>query len=135
MKKLLFLLPLSAMCCFIACKDDEGAETPEYHVHIESPTDASTYSVGDTLQIAIEFEDHEGGEISHVNVRIYDKSDTSVVVYNQPTEAHVDTPTPYVFEDNFILNVPGDADYILEAKTYDHDSHEGVETAEFHVNQ
>lgn len=122
-----------SILAFNACKDDDNATTePAYHVHIDSP-DTAAKTVGETLNIKVNFEDHNEGTVHHINVRIYEK-DSGVEIYNKPTEAHVHADKSYLFEDTFELTTAGH--WVLEAKVWGHD--DGVaevsESVEFHVN-
>ena len=133
MKKFLFLTLLTAVFAFNACKDDDTTtDEPDYHAHIESP-DTSDKLVGDMLHIHVNFEDHNGGTVHHINVRIYNK-DTNVEIYNKPTSAHVHAEGEYLFEDEIELTTAGH--WVLEAKVWGHDDGvaEVVESVEFHVN-
>ena len=107
----------------------------DYHAHIHSP-DSTNKHVGDTIHIHVEFEDHNGGTVHNVQVRIYNKADTSNVVYDAPVDGHVHSATAYEHHDNFILNVSAHTDWILEASVWSHDISDGVtkETVEFHVH-
>ncbi|MCB0680821.1 MAG: hypothetical protein KDC32_07775 [Saprospiraceae bacterium] len=137
MKKFLLFPLLFALVASIGCKNDDEDPTldPEYHAHIVSPnTDAKM--VGDEIHIQVDFEDHNGGTVHHINVRIYSKDD-GTEIYNQPTEAHVHaTEGFYTFEDDFTLNVDPHTDWILEAKVWGHEdgAHEVTESIEFHVH-
>lgn len=137
MNKLFLLVLLSGLFFFNACKDkDEDKDLePEYHINILSP-DSSEKIVGTDLQIKIEFEDHNGGTVHHVNVRVYNKT-TGAEIYNLPVSAHVHETSPYTYEDNLTLNVDPATHWVLEAKVWGHD--DGVaevsEKIEFHVKQ
>jgi hypothetical protein len=138
MKNLLFLnILFLAFFFFPACNgdDDSGEIIPEYHVHIHSPN-VDAKNVGDEIDIEVEFEEHNGGTVHHINVRVYNK-DTGEEIYNQPTQAHVHaTAGYYEFMDKLTLNVASNTHWVLEAKVWGHDDGvaEVVEKLEFHVN-
>ncbi|MCB0693943.1 MAG: hypothetical protein H6568_06655 [Lewinellaceae bacterium] len=140
MKSYIYLaLAMSAFVLNSGCKKDSTDPTHEYHAHIHSPnTDAK--HVDDVLDIEVEFEDHAGGTVHHIQVRIYNKS-TLVEVYRMPTDAHVHaTSGSYTFEDTFDLSVAngitGHSDWVLEAKVWGETDGEAeeIETVEFHVH-
>lgn len=122
-----------------ACKDDdEPTSIYEYHVHIHEPS-ATTFQLGDTLDIEVEFESHTGEPVHHINVRIYNKA-TDVEVYNLPVEPHIhDLSGAYTYADKFVLssaNGLSKGDWILEGKVWGHEDglEETTEKVEFHIN-
>lgn len=123
---------------FAACKKNDTHsmdDLPHYHAHILSP-DASDKHVGDTLHIEIEFEEHDGKTIHHINVRIFNKND-GTEIYNQPQQAHIhETSGYYKFTDDFVLDVDPHTDWVLEARVWGHEDGvaEVTETVEFHVH-
>ncbi len=137
MKKILFLGLLFGLFMFNACKDDDdsGTTEPDYHAHIHSPAAASSYELGDTLKIEVEYEDHNGGTIHHINVRVFNKT-TSTEIFNGPATAHVHEDNPYTFEHYHVLTGVEPGTYVLEAKVWGHDDGvaEVTESVEFTVN-
>lgn len=137
MNKLMLLLSISLLTVF-ACKEKEDhhmdGET-EYHAHIHAP-DATDKRVGDNLHIEVTFEDHAGGTVHHVEVKIFDKA-TNTVLYQKPDEAHVhETDGEYEFEDDFSLSgVTPNSTLVLEARVWGHNGTEGEvkERVEFRV--
>ena len=139
-----FLSVLALGLTFTSCNkddddDDHGHSDFEYHAHINSPNSDNKH-LGDTIDIQVNFEDHNGGTVHHINVRILNK-DTEEVIYSKPDVAHVhDESGAYLFEDKFVLSmdngVSAHTDWILEAKVWGHEAGEGEEisTIEFHVH-
>lgn len=114
---------LAALCIisFYACdNDDEDASIYEYHAHIHHP-DTTSRSIGDTLEIEIEFESHTGQPVHHINVRIFNKANLTEI-YNKPNDAYIDDSSgAYTFEDHIILskmNGLTEGDWVLEAKVW-----------------
>lgn len=133
MKKFFFMSLLASLFVFNACKDDDdSSDTPDYQIEIESPN-ANDKAVGDELDIHVHFSDKNGGEVHHVNVRIYEKT-SGTEIYNKPDEAHVHADGEYSFEDTLTLTTAGQ--YVLEAKVWGHDDgiSEVTESVEFKVN-
>lgn len=139
----LFGLLILGLFAFASCNSDDDDHDHEgefeYHAHIMKP-DAGMKMMGDTMHVHVEFEDHNGGTIHHINVRIYNK-DTEEVIYSKPETAHIhETSGTYEFHDDVILNTANGfvahGDYILEAKVWGHEAGEGenMETVEFHVH-
>ncbi len=136
MKNILyFSLLILAVALFAACEEKVVPETYDYHAHIKSPNAADKH-VGDTIHVHVEFEEHSGKAVHHVNVQIYNKADNTVI-YNQPTDAHVHAHSGvYDFHDDVILNVAGHTDWVLKATIWGEEAGEGEasETVEFHVH-
>lgn len=137
MKKFLFLGLLFGLFMFNACKDDDSDTTkePDYHAHIHSPAANSTYELGDTVNIEVDFEDHNGGTVHHINVRIFNKT-TGTEIYNQPSEAHVHSSMSYTFTGEKVLDSVTPGTYTLEAKVWGHDDgvSEASSSVDFTVN-
>jgi len=149
MKNFLFFLLAFGMFAFASCGDDEaddghmhGDEATDYHVHFITPAeDGSTEAMqGQTLAMEIEVEDHKGGTVHHVKVKITKKDDASVVLYEGPSDAHVhDESGAYVFKHDLILDandVEGHSDWNVEVKAWGHEAGEGEVTSSttFHVH-
>lgn len=147
MKNLLFLSFLATAFLFTACnKDDDGTEHEhtetefDYHAHIISPTDGSVVTMGEMMNVKVEFESHAGETVHHISVRIY-KKDDGIEIYNSGAD-HVHAETG---EYEFTLDMPlsetdgfaGHTDYELEAKVWGHESGEGeaIEVVGFHVHE
>lgn len=140
MKHYLLILSTLFTLSFYACDDDEDAASIyEYHAHIHHP-DTTSRTIGDTLEIEIEFESHNGQPVHHINVRIFNMTDLTEV-YNKPDDAHVDDSTgAYTFEDLFILssiNGLKAGDWVLEATVWgETDGQEETSTSvEFHLQE
>ena len=144
-EKLIF--PLILLCSFsfliTSCDDDENEPETidyDYHAHINSPS-TDDKNVGDTIHIHVDFESHAGETVHHINVKIYNKADSTQVVYNEPGDAHVHAEEgEYGYHDDFPLTadkgISAHSDWIMEAKVWGHEAGEGevVESIEFHVH-
>ena len=142
MKKLLLFALLAVMCVFnSSCKDHDDDHNDdaavEYHAHIMSP-DATDKNVGDDIHIHVNFEEPDGATIHHVNVKIYNKDDNSIVIFDEPSEAHVHADGTYEVHGDVTLDgdVLAHTDWVMEAKAWGHEAGEGevMETVEFHVH-
>lgn len=133
--KAYFSLLIIVLAFFAACTEEVVTETYAYHAHILSPN-ATDKHVGDTIHVHIDFEEHSGKTVHHVNVRIYNKADNTEI-YNQPDNAHVHEDSgAYAFHDDVILHVAPHTDWVLQAKVWGMEAGEGEtsETVEFHVH-
>jgi hypothetical protein len=136
MKKLLFLGLLFSVLMFNACKDDDEMTTgTEYHIHFMEPANNASLAVGDMLHVHIEFDEHNGGTVHHINVRAYNKT-TGTELFSTPAEAHVHGVSPYSFEYEYLLDGTAVGTYVIEAKVWGHDDGvaEVTESREFTVN-
>lgn len=144
MKKLWFLMFSLGMLVFVACdKDDDDHThddaTTDYEAHIHSP-DAEDKKVDDMIHLHVEFHEHDGGKVHHVNVKIYEKDNPDNVIYDAPSDAHVHADGTHEHHADFMLNadngVEGHTDWVIEAKVWGHEAgeHEKVATKEFHVH-
>ncbi len=143
MNKLLFstLLFFSFTFLIVSCDKDEEPETIEYdyHAHIMSPN-TDDKKVGDSIHIHVDFESRTGETVHHINVKIYNKMDSTQVIYNEPGDAHVHTEGEYGYHADLGLTanegVAGHTDWILEAKVWGHEAGAGevMESIEFHVH-
>ena len=136
MKKLtFFFLATFAFLAFQSCEDEEMHMDPDYHAHIMSPSDNAVLSVGEMVHVHVNFEDHHGGTVHHVNVRIYNEAD-GTEIYNEPGSAHVhETSGKYEHHDDITLDVDPNTKWVLEAKVWGHESgeHEAMESITFEV--
>lgn len=139
MNKLIYLMLLMIPVFMVSCDDDDNSNDDQnmteydYHAHIHSPNSENKH-VDDTIHIHVNFESHAGETIHHINVRIYNKMD-STVVYSKPDDAHIhDMDGDYEFHDDFILSeengITGHSNWVLEAKVWGHSEGEG-EVVEF----
>lgn len=136
MKKLFFLSLILGLFMFSACKDDdEMTHETEYHIHFMEPANNASLAVGDMLHLHIEFSEHNGGTVHHINVRAYNKA-TGAELFNTPAEAHVHGTSPYSFEYEYLLDGTATGTYVIEAKVWGHDDGvaEVMESREFTVN-
>jgi len=143
--KFLFI-GLTASLIFASCdKDDDdnhghsGQGDFEYHAHIMQP-DSSNKKIDDTMHIHVDFEDHKGGTVHHINISIT-KDNGGDVVYSQPDVAHVHEESGMLsFHDNVILSVANGfeqhTDYTLTAKVWGPEAgdDEEEEKVKFHVH-
>ena len=140
MKTLILPVFLFASLYLISCdKDDNPVVSYDYHAHIAQPS-SSDKNLGDVLPIEVEFESHSGEAVEHVNIRIFNKANPSLVVYDKPTDAHVPGGgADYTYQDQFTLSTANgvtSGDWILEAKVWGEEDgqDEVVERFEFHVH-
>jgi hypothetical protein len=142
MKQYFLFFAALGLMTFIACDKDEDpdpASIYEYHAHIHQPTNTAKM-MDDTLQINVEFESHTGEPVHHINVRIFNKVD-STEVYNKPDEPHVhDTSGSHTYTDEYVLSTangfsPGT--WVLEAMVWGHEDglEEVAEQVEFTIVQ
>ena len=130
---------------FSACSDDDDQKEEDtivfdYQAHIHSPnTDAK--HLNDSIHFHIEFESHKAETIHHINIKVYNKADNSIVIYNEPQTAHLhETDGAYEYHDDFVLSeangVTEHSDWILEAKVWGPEAgvEEEIKTIEFHVH-
>ncbi|HRG69251.1 MAG: hypothetical protein JNL65_03995 [Saprospiraceae bacterium] len=127
MKIFLTLIAFINLILF-ACSDDDNQLIYDYHAHIEQPA-ATSYQLGDSLKIQINFESHTGETVHHINVRITNKA-TGIEVYSKPTNEHVDDPSgSFEFTDHILLNATNgfsaNSSWVLEAKVWGHE--DGIE--------
>lgn len=138
----LFILGVFTLASCSKDDDDDGhnhGSNFEYHAHINKPT-SETKMLGDTMHIHVDFEDHNGNEVHHVNVRIYNE-DTKEEVYSKPDVAHVhEASGRYSFHDDLVLNNDNGFikhnNYIFVAKVWGHEAGEGLvqDSVRFHVH-
>lgn len=146
MKNLFYFLALVASVSFFAsCGDDEemhSDDDPQYSITIMSPS-TDDKNLNDDIHIHVNFESASDETVHHVNVRIINKDDNSIVAYDRSADnnMHVhETSGKYEWHHDFSLteanNVTAHSDWILEAKVWGHeaDQHELTETIEFHVH-
>lgn len=122
-------LLLFALFLANACKSDDTATPtgPDYGIHILSPDNTDKH-VGDVINIKVDFEDHNGGTVHHINLKIYNELDTANVIYNLPAEPHIhETSGFFEYNQMFVLDssiVQPNSDWILKASVWGHD--EGI---------
>ena len=140
MKTLLIPTLLLASFYLLSCdKDDDTVVSYDYHAHIAQPSSADKI-LGETLPIEVEFESHSGEAVEHVNIKIFNKTNPTLVVYDKPTDAHVPGgAADFTYSDQFVLsaaNGVASGDWILEARVWGEEDgqDEVVERVEFHVH-
>jgi len=137
MKNPLLYLILLVSLSWLACGKDDNPVSYDYHSHIMQPSSASKH-MGDVIFIQVEFESHTGEAVEHINIRLYNKDNLSVV-YNQPQNAHIaGGAADYEFQDQFILseaNGVSPGDWVLEATVWGADEGQDlvIETIEFSI--
>ena len=145
MKNLFFLFLVAVTPLFFVACDDEDDDVdghehmdvdPQYQAQILQPN-SDMKAVGETVHIHAEFESLAGEIIHHINVRIYEKGNESNEMYNAPDVKHVMSTEKVEHHADFELTEDMlHKDLILEAKVWGHeaDTHEVIETVEFHVH-
>lgn len=156
MNKLLILsLSILSILFFNACdKDDDNDTDYGYSARIMEPS-ADDKKVGDEVHLHVVFESSTGEPVHNVNVKVYNKADNSIVLYDGPEDAHVHaTEGNHEVHADIALteanNVEADTHWIVEAKVWPHhdgddgehshgdeedDEHTVTETVEFHVHE
>ena len=141
-KTLLFFTLILSLSLITACDDDEGTvdTMPQYNVQIMQPS-TDDKKVNDDIHVHVEFAEANRETIHHVNVKIYNKTDESIVLLDAPVGAHVhDESGNYAVHADVALTeavgVVGHTDWILESKVWGHEAGVGevVEQIEFHVH-
>ena len=147
--KLSWVLTLAISFIYIGCdKENPDNDTDDhthtddehaYHAHILSPT-AMVFHMGDTVDIEIEFEDHNGGTVHNISVMIMDTT-TDSVVYSMPHHSHIHaTSGSYEFNGSIVLDSTtgfyAHSNWKLIAEVWGHTAGEGLETEThlFHVH-
>ncbi len=141
-----YLFSISILCLFLAtsCEKTEPDHSHDdefkYTATIEQPN-TEAKKMGQMLDIKVNFESETGKAIHHVNVKITKKDDDSVVLYNQPDEAHVhEMDGKLEFTDSLMLSTDGNfeahSNYVISARVWGHDAgqEEVTQSVEFHVH-
>ncbi|MEZ4932551.1 MAG: hypothetical protein R2788_10585 [Saprospiraceae bacterium] len=128
-KKSVFYLVFLIMF-LLACKDDDSPSDPPtpidygYAIEINSPSNNSNYSIGDTLPISVKFLSETGEIVHFIGVEIYSKSNKSNKLYSVLSHQHV--LESFSYNDNFILKdsskIALDSDWILETSLWSHEA-------------
>gem|GEM_PF-530943 len=126
-KFLIMSLSILGVLFFNACDkdkdiDDDADVNYGYHAHIMSP-DNTAKKVGDSIYLHVNFESHTSETVHNVNVKIYNEADNSLVIYDEPSEAHVHaTEGSYELRADIALTeangVLGQTTWIVEAKVW-----------------
>lgn len=144
MKRIFFFLAIVASVTFLnSCKDkdDDSMDVdPEYTITINSPSTDDKH-VNDDIHIHVVFESATDETVHHVNVRIYNKADNTIEIFNGPADAHVHATTgKHELHADLALTEANDvtahSDWILEAKVWGHEDglSEVEKSIEFHVH-
>ncbi|MFT7605262.1 MAG: hypothetical protein ACI8VT_002856 [Saprospiraceae bacterium] len=145
MKRIFFFLAIVASVSFLSsCNhNDDGDhmdDDPQYSITINSPN-TDDKQVNDDIHIHVVFESATSETVHHANVRIYNKADNAIEIYNGPAAEHVhETSGKYELHADLALteanDVMEDTDWILEAKVWGHEGGVGevMESIEFHVH-
>lgn len=139
MRFLFFYSLLLSGISIIACKDEgDDIKVYDYHAHIHQPS-SSDKTLDQTLFIDVEFESHTGEDVEHINIKIFNKNNPSLVVYDKPDNAHVGDVSVYEYQDQFILSAANglsEGDWVLEAKVWgaEDGADEESEQVEFHIH-
>lgn len=138
--KILVLIVFSSLL-FAGCNDDNTMHSNlDYEITINKPT-TDMKMISETMHIHIDFNSATSETIHHINVKIYETDNNSVVVYDKPTEAHIHEESgTYEYHHDFELTdankIVAHTDYTLEAKVWGHETgaEEVLETVKFHVH-
>ncbi len=143
MKKIFYFLAIVASVSFLtSCGDDDDAmeTSPEYSITFNSPS-TDDKNLNDDIHIHVDFISGTDQTVHHANVRIYNKADNSIEIFNGPSGAHVHEDSgKYELHADLALTaangVAAHTDWIVEAKVWGHDEGvaEVIETMEFHVH-
>ena len=138
-----FLVILTSVSFLSSCgsDDDDHMDTdPQYIITINSPNTDDKH-VNDDIHIHVVFESATDETVHHTNVRIYNKVDNSIEIFNGPADAHVhETSGKYELHADLSLTetngVMAHTDWVLEAKVWGHEDglSEVMESIEFHVH-
>jgi len=142
-----FLSLVTISLFFVSCKsDDDKAEDAtdtnnlDYTAEIMSPN-TDNKRMNEEIHIHAVLESTTLQTVHHVKVNIYNKTDTSTVVYSKPDEAHVhEKEGKFELHDDLMLSeengFSSDSDWIIEAKVWGHDAGESeiIKTMEFHID-
>lgn len=117
------------LTCLWSCNQDEPlTDNTEqidygYTISIESPSESSIYSFGDTLPISIMFSSTTGEIVHNIGVEIYDKSSKDIYLYSVQSHQHV--PDFFHYMDDFVLKdtskIEFDEEWILKASMWSHE--------------
>ena len=140
-KSILILMTLCSACIINSCKEKEADDmhhhddtSLSYHIHVHNINTA--YTQADTLKLNVDFEEHHGGKVHHINVSLFSISDTLNALYSKPAEAHVHADGSYNFIDNVALSAFSKGVYLLKAKVWGHEANtdEVIERNIFEIN-
>jgi hypothetical protein len=94
-----------------------------YTVAIHSPSENSSYSLGDTLPISVRFSSTTGEIVHNIKVEIYNKSLANISLYSVQSHQHV--PNFYNYSENFVLKdtskIQTGETWILKASMWSHE--------------
>jgi len=158
MNRLLVLgLSILSILYFNACDKDSDNKDEDndygYRIQIMSP-DTTAKKVGDNVHLHVMFESTTGKTVHNVNVKVYNKADNSIVLFDEPskdTHVHETDGKHEIHGDIELTEAEGvqmHTNWIVEAKVWPHgdddgeghdhgehgDEHAVTETVEFHVH-
>jgi len=144
MKRIFFFLALLATTsAFVSCDkdDDDHMDDPQYSITFNGPI-TEDKKVNDEMHVHIDFISGNNMTIHHVNVKIYNKEDNTIEIFNGPASAHVHEESGK-YELHTDLNLTGangvvaHTDWVVEAKVWGHEAGaaEVTEMVEFHVHE
>ncbi len=144
MKRIFFFLAiLATTSVFVSCDkddDDHMDDDPQYSITFNSPT-TDDKNLNDDIHIHVDFISGNDMTVHHVNLKIYNKADDSIVIFDGPTDAHVmEASGKFELHADLSLDnatgVQEHTDWIVEAKVWGHEAGaaEVTEMMEFHVH-
>ena len=133
------LVVMAVIIVVSGCKEDDPVVGFDYHIHINSP-DLLDKHRGDTLQIDIDFEDHNDGLVHNIYYKLFNVDDTSIIAKEFTEHVHEEVEynfTDFVWTDdvdsNSIFNCH--CNWILRAEVWDDAGGNKVsESIQFHVH-
>lgn len=116
------LLSVFLLLTIAACNNDEpateGPSLPEYSINILSPV-SDLVSSGETIELHVDFEEANELTIHNVNVEI--ETSDGVLIYEGPSESHVQTEGRYeLFEEIELGELGVGTQLIITAKVWGH---------------
>lgn len=125
--RIAFLISTSFLFCLSACdkaKSIKDTKDYGYTIAVISPAEKNSYSIGDTLPIAIRFSSITGEIIHYISVKIINKNSEKVSLYS--VQSHQHAQNLFDYNDYFILKdsskiITGE-DWILKAEMWSHET-------------
>ncbi len=147
MKNIFFSLFVIALIATSCKSDDEGPQNHDhetdtsldYSAQIMSP-DVNNKKLDEEIHIHAVLESGTKQTVHHVKVRIYNKADHTLVVYEKPEKAHVHNQEgKFELHDDLKLSIGNgflsDSNWVIEAKVWGHEAGEDevMIVREFHI--